>query len=444
MLKRLVSSFIIFIGLSFSVFTQDLGNSPYSQIGLGDLSNQALAFQQGMSGSGVSYTLPFYVNAMNLSLLARNKRTIFEAGVVGQLKNLEEENNSQRDFGGSLDYLIMAFPVSRKTTVALGLTPYSSINYENSFERQVTNSDFRYELTYRGKGGLNTAFIGFGTDIINTRAKYFKAARAKKDSLNKPKSYHRLGIGFKASYLFGSVEDEVIVKLLTSQQVNTEQDFISKDTYSNFIFEPSMNYSYEFGKDYSLNFGLSYGLGKTLDIDRSVAIEQRFNDDNSGFDVDTLESQTGQVKLPSRLAIGMSIDRNLKWAFSADVIIQNFSEFRDFGRQDTLQNTLAVNVGGQYIPSFTSVKKGFWRRTIYRAGMSYKQTPLQVNGKTIDDISLSLGASIPFGRSNTSLSLAFVGGRRGTLSDGLIRENYYRIHLGITINDTWFIKRRFD
>lgn len=35
-------------------------------------------------------------------------------------------------------------------------------------------------------------------------------------------------------------------------------------------------------------------------------------------------------------------------------------------------------------------------------------------------------------------------GQRGSLNNGLVRERYTRVVLGLTLNDRWFVKRKYD
>jgi hypothetical protein len=35
-------------------------------------------------------------------------------------------------------------------------------------------------------------------------------------------------------------------------------------------------------------------------------------------------------------------------------------------------------------------------------------------------------------------------GKRGDKANTLLEENYFRIFFGVTFNDQWFIKRKFD
>jgi hypothetical protein len=44
----------------------------------------------------------------------------------------------------------------------------------------------------------------------------------------------------------------------------------------------------------------------------------------------------------------------------------------------------------------------------------------------------------------SSLDLAFKAGKRGDLNKNSIEENYFKVYFGVTFNDQWFIRRRFD
>jgi len=35
-------------------------------------------------------------------------------------------------------------------------------------------------------------------------------------------------------------------------------------------------------------------------------------------------------------------------------------------------------------------------------------------------------------------------GKRGSIENGLIKENYWRARFGITLSDIWFVKRKYD
>jgi hypothetical protein len=80
---------VVLFFLQTKIFAQGLGNSPYSAIGLGELLSSAYSPNNGMGDAGVSSANPLYINALNPALLARNRYTMFDVGVIGQYKGLQ-------------------------------------------------------------------------------------------------------------------------------------------------------------------------------------------------------------------------------------------------------------------------------------------------------------------------------------------------------------------
>jgi hypothetical protein len=434
-----ISLFFICIFLSISTLAQELGNSPYSKIGLGDLNTPTLSHQEGIGGTGASYMFPFLINHTNPSLLSRlskTKNTIFEAGAVSKLKELKEGSNTQREFSGNLRYLAIAVPVSNRMGGVFGVTPYSSVNYQNVSVDKVFNSDFLADVTYRGSGGITSLFMATGYEFTdNLRADTLK---------------HRFALGLKVNYLFGAVVDEAISKLRTgANQAGLDYEVAQRrrTSYSDFTFEPSLSYTYKLKNNNRLNLGLIYAIGNQLNARRYVAIERRISDlEQNNFNDTLVKNEKGKVILPSKLTFGISLEKEYKWAIMADVAMQDWGAYTALQESDTLGRSLSISLGGQFIPNFTSIQRGFWRRTIFQAGFQYVRTPYVVRNNTINEFSARLGMSIPLTKQGTfsMINLALVAGRRGTTQNNLIRENYVRMHLGATINDRWFIKPKFN
>jgi hypothetical protein len=148
--------------------------------------------------------------------------------------------------------------------------------------------------------------------------------------------------------------------------------------------------------------------------------------------------------LPQRITLGASIEREYKWAFGVDASLQDWADYEDFNNSANYGKGYVIGVGGQWIPDFFSVRPGFWRRTMFRGGVQWQKTPLVIRNQEITDLSFRLGAAIPFGRSGGILNTTFLYGIKGTLKESLVRENYFRVHLGVTINDRWFLKPKYD
>ena len=71
-----------------------------------------------------------------------------------------------------------------------------------------------------------------------------------------------------------------------------------------------------------------------------------------------------------------------------------------------------------------------------------EEHPFLANGNPVKDVGINFGFSMPAGRS--SLDFAFRYGKRGDKGENVLEERYFKIFFGITFNDQWFIKRRFD
>jgi len=86
--------------------------------------------------------------------------------------------------------------------------------------------------------------------------------------------------------------------------------------------------------------------------------------------------------------------------------------------------------------------ENYLKRITFRAGLAYQEYPYFANNAPVKDYGINLGFSLPAGRS--SVDLAAQIGKRGDKSVNVLEETYFKIFFGITFNDQWFIKRKFD
>jgi hypothetical protein len=88
----------------------------------------------------------------------------------------------------------------------------------------------------------------------------------------------------------------------------------------------------------------------------------------------------------------------------------------------------------------------YLERITFRLGASYATLPYvpnPSNGEQVRDFGINFGWSLPVSRVS-SIDMAFKIGQRGDVQKNYIKENYYRIYIGFTFNDRWFIKRKYD
>jgi hypothetical protein len=87
----------------------------------------------------------------------------------------------------------------------------------------------------------------------------------------------------------------------------------------------------------------------------------------------------------------------------------------------------------------------YFKRINYRAGVYFHRTFLDLNATRLNEQGISLGVGLPLRKAYQSmLNFTIQAGQRGTLDNNLIREQFLRLQFGITFNEDWFRKRRYD
>ena len=151
--------------------------------------------------------------------------------------------------------------------------------------------------------------------------------------------------------------------------------------------------------------------------------------------------------MPKSIGGGFAFEKNEKFLIAADVYWQNWAKLNMFGVKDSLKNSLRGSLGLQIVPNPTDFNN-YFKRVKYRLGISYAQTYLQLNGKQLSDFGVSFGAGFPIRKSQSDFSkgmvnVAFEIGQRGTTAVNLIKEDYFRFTLSMSIYDFWFRQQKY-
>jgi hypothetical protein len=83
-------------------------------------------------------------------------------------------------------------------------------------------------------------------------------------------------------------------------------------------------------------------------------------------------------------------------------------------------------------------------RVTYRAGFRYENTGLVINNQSVKDYSINAGFGLPIGRSLSNLNVGFEYGTKGTTGSNLVQENYFGIYIGLSVNDLWFKRTKYE
>jgi hypothetical protein len=196
------------------------------------------------------------------------------------------------------------------------------------------------------------------------------------------------------------------------------------------------------GGKYNFTAGATYGFATRLNTKSTVKFSRTDIVDGI-IDSLTLQESRGSYYIPQELGIGFSINKNYKWTVGIDFQYQNWADFKSVNAEDEegLEAAWAIMGGVEYTPDVYAVDN-FLKRITYRMGLNVEKYPFLVNNNQIKDFGINFGLSVPAGRS--SLDLAFKVGKRGNKTENILEDTYYKVYFGITLNDQWFIKRKFD
>ena len=431
MLKKLSNFFILAFLILFSVDARSqAAPTPFSGIGLGEFNGSALVNNQGMAGSGVSLPQVWYLNNINPAMLVYNRLTSFHAGMVFDQRRLRTATDAERSSGGNVSYLTLGFPLLTKKDnsavlwgTAVGLMPYTSVNYRIESTGTIAGSqNIDYFLEEKAEGGFNSIYWSNGVRLTKS-----------------------LSAGLKASYLFSSVIANYSNLLNQPAQLFRYEITLNEVvTVRGGRLSPSFHYRVDSvaGK-YFLNLGGTYDFGDELGSDYFQKFERK-NVQGVVLQSDSLQSKTSTITFPSVFTAGLSFGNSDKWAVSADYTLTRFSESTTRLGADSYQvtNGSRFAVGAELTPDARSLSSLF-KRITYRTGVSIEKSPYLLSGKKLDDLGVNFGLSLPVSRIS-NLDVAFRFGKRGEISTNGLTENYFKVYFGVTYNDQWFIKSRFD
>lgn len=415
--------FLFFIG-SFQLTFAQVGQSPYTVKGIGVINSLATGRNLGMGGIGIGNSHYLYLNNMNPAMLTRNNYyTTFEAGMSLESRRLTTLEEEEQASNGGFDYLSLAFPVIYdRLTFNAGIAPYSTVGYNMITRQPIEGGTGTSILSFRGSGGTTQAYAATGV-------KLFKGFSA----------------GIRASYIFGAIKEEINSTIVPAQGEGEafSARFFNQTSFSDLLLTGGLAYRGKLPgtENDFLMAGLTYDRATSLGATRYSTVERTVGAGVS-YGGDTVE---GSYFLPASIGTGLSYEKLYHYTLAADVKWQNWEEYQGFeGGSNDLGKSYRMAVGGEWTPDYSSVQPGtYYKRMTYRMGLQYEKTPFVVNGEDINDFGINFGVTLPVSNAS-SIHTSFLIGQRGKTDNDLIRERYFRLSLGITFNDRWFTRVKYD
>ena len=378
-----------------------------------------------IGGASTAFTSPYFINPSNpASYMSFDTNSfVFDAAFNLRSGTLKTTEQTQKTRFGNLSNLYFGFPVTKWWRTSLGVMPYSNVGY-NMQGTQVVENIGKLVSVYKGSGGLNKAYIGNAFSPVKN-----------------------LSVGFNMSYLFGNIIKQ---RAITFPDSGTYANSMVKSTakLKKINFDMGLIYRIPMKEGRFLQVGLTYNPQQEVDgyaekISYTYAYDASTNEEELK---DTISFETGNdgvVILPTAFGAGIMFGSTNRWFATADVNWQKWSDFRYLGNNPGLQDNFRVSLGGQFRPSPVDIGK-YYERINYRAGFRFEQSYLEIRNTRVNDLGLSFGVGLPMKKSRSTINVAVEVGSQGTTDNQLIKENYIRFTVGTSLQERWFLKRRFN
>lgn len=408
-------------------YSQGMGNSPYSILGVGDVQGTAFSINEATGGAGVSSS--FFngkqLNGLNPALQVRTRVTSFEFGGTMQVKRAAAAGSSQQDLAANISHIALSFPITPRWSSGVSIKPYSYVDYNTSSSSLVAGTNYPARYNFSGKGAINRLAWTNGFSI----GRY-------------------VSVGMDIFYLFGNINKSSEVSLITGQSEDNTVGIKEKLNVKNVSGRGGLAVRLPLKKDKMvLNVGGTYTYGNFLYAKRSTVYElSQKSFPLPNYEPDTLQKDVkGYIDMPYQFRVGVGLEMPFKLLLSADYEYTDWNSYKPFGNPESKQvaSTGRFYLGVDYIPQIRSQR--YFDLISYRAGVNFGPSQYAPYGTQINETNVTFGLGLPISRGGGgTLSLAFTGGQRGVVSPNSIRERYLRMSVAWAFVDNWFAKPRLD
>ena len=408
--------------------------SPYSMYGLGVLADQSQGFNRGMGGLSMGIRGGSIVNMLNpASYSAVDSLTmIFDMGVSGQITSFKEGGKKINRKSADFDYAVALFRVMPKMGVSVGVVPYSNVGYSFTSTETTPNSTLASIMTYSGTGGFSQAYLGVGYEVVKG-----------------------FSVGANFSYFWGNYEKSLGIAALKESHLN-----VMLKAYETKISSYKLDFGaqgqFALNKDNVLTVGATFGVGHKLGADASMAV---LNTESETSLTDTATvTLSNAFELPMSFGIGAALVHKNSLTVGVDYSYEHWGNL-SFPYSNDLTNRYEISrsalldrhkvtVGADWIPEPNSmVRRSFFKSIHYKVGASYATPYYNIRGgeKGPREFALSAGFAIPIINSWNNRSLLNISAQWvNSSTPNFIKENSFRINIGLTFNERWFAKWKVD
>ncbi len=398
--------------MSLTSFSQSISSSPYSLYGVGSLYDSDFGIIPSIGSSGIALPSTTFINNLNPASLGYLPQNHFMFDIGGKAIATTYESGSRTESRNNLQFshLAFAFPVTKNSGFSVSLRPYSSGAFKiSNLKLPIQDSQEYYYLTATGSGGLNNFDFSYGYRF------------GKKWS-----------VGVSGALMFGNTTDDRSFLIMNSvTAIHKKVDYNG--------FRSTLGVQYKI--DSTLTVGTTFKMPTQIKASKVQSVESNADDVYTSFESD-VASDVDDYYMPLEIGVGISkrFKNNLNMTLDYEKSLWN----------DTNQSELYGTFVNQdrFALGFTyRAKKNFrkyWDSVQYAVGANFDTGYLEVDNKRINNAAISIGLSLPIENTFSALNISYSYGQKGRVSDNLIKENYHKISINLSLDGIWFVKRKID
>ncbi len=397
---------LFFFLLSVTMAAQENSISPYSVFGIGDIQLGENGRTTGMASTSISLSGRHFLNTANPAALTRLDSTTFIFDITGSARSstFTSGNIKERTFSANFTRITAGLHITSRWSGALSLQPFSIVSYKVEDEDYIEGSQTKTATLYEGAGGVTRFSV-----------------------LNSFKLTQKLSLGADMMLLFGNINRDVSQSGITLSE-NSES--------TTFSFSLGILYNEKLSDKLIFSTGLTYGYGSNFLFDNSLEVT-----DGSGNIIYDDDIASSEINIPRCLGLGLSLTGK-RMVLAADYRYQNWSITSDQNNGYSFTDTHKFNCGIAFTPARGAVRS-YLEMIEYQAGFSVSNSYLKFSNINPLDLEFTTGVSLP-SRKGGQINIGLSWGKKGNTDNDLIREDYLRLSLSISMVERMFLKRLYD
>lgn len=410
-LAYIVLGIILSVSASFAAGT----TSAFSRYGYGEFQNPVSGALLSMGGVGYGMRTNKVINPSNPASYSSIDSLTFmmDLGLSGVIDGSKTNAGRNTQFAGNIDYVAFQMPLAEWAAISFGVNPLTIVGYEYKFTDVQPSYDYEDSLQvsqyFYGKGGITQVYLGLSFDICD-----------------------RVAIGVNGRYLFGNIFQYREVTF-------PDETLFNPTVYQNALYvnawqcDFGIQYHQPIGADDKLVIGGTYSMKLPMNNTTEVTSTTNITDqDKTAY----------EFEYPQTVGAGVSYLWNNRLLIGADVTWMELSKVKYYSKENAFTDRFVYALGAEYVHN--PMSKSYVEQMRFRLGANFSNSYAKVNGSDYNKWAITCGIGFPLPNTKTTLNLHLEYGQQGSVKNIGLVEQYGKIGIGVSLNERWFVKRRFN